>query len=159
MMPNFSGEQKMVQTSGKQKMKAQSQRVLPIERQLKVLPFVLKQYYLCETCGFPFQCISSDSFWNLAFVISGSYLNIAWMSTIRSHPQNDFILQTYPSTVFRRTCWKHQNLLKIITTIDALIINCPNFSEQIFLRSHQTDTFDSYFNGRLTLRQLVERAD
>ena len=47
-------------------------------------------------------------------------------------------------------------LLKIKSATDALIIICRNFSEQKFLKTATTDTFDSYFNGRLVTYNLLE---
>ena len=55
---------------------------LPIKKQLETFGFFI--CYLNRNQGFHFQCISIESFWNEAFVVSSSHLSVIWISKIKS---------------------------------------------------------------------------
>ena len=53
----------------------------PIENHLESYLFAL--YYLIRASSFYMECISIESFYNEALLVSGSHLNVVWMSKIR----------------------------------------------------------------------------
>ena len=110
-------------------------------------------YHLNRPCRFHFQCIFIDSFCDEAFSVSGSYMNLTWMSKFVSQ-STTFILQMHPSNGVHKNMLEAWNNIKINSVADHLIIICRKFSEYS-LERHQTDTFESFFNSRLLLIQLT----
>ena len=106
-----------------------------LRKQLEPLLFVI--YYLNRSCSFDFKCISIKSFCNEACVVRilFEFLNEDASQGII------FIIQTHPSKVFQKICWKHVILLNINAATDPLIMICWKIFEQIFLRTAQDRCF------------------